>query len=203
MSGPVDPTSGTLLVKYLSPAYKNKTTKECSMRVLFFIFIVSFAEEGWSEEGEELILPLREGNWNLALSGTAEYDSQNGLLYRVAPEVQYFFKDRLSAGFTGLIERDRSSETQSIGLIATYYFYELERSAFYLSQSISYVNKKTEILNYNKREDYATSTTTLGYNYFINSSVAVGPRISYDVNSMKTNGQKNALVVGFGLSVFF
>ena len=173
------------------------------MKIYIFLLSVFLASPAFAAEEDFVEKAIREGNWSLGLSGRLAYDSQTGLNGFLSTEMQKFFSDRLSFGFIGQGYKDRSIDLYSVGFIGTYYFYEMEKSAFYISQSITYGEARISILDFSSDEDFLSATTTLGYNYFLNPYVAVGPRLQYEINPVRSFGDANSLNLGIGLSVFY
>ncbi|MBY0384865.1 hypothetical protein K2X05_06870 [bacterium] len=173
------------------------------MRFFIFILSSSLVLSALAEEETFVNKAIREGNWSLGLSGRMAYDSQTGLNGFLSTEAQKFFSDRLSFGFIWQGYKDRYIEMYSVGVIGTYYFYEMEKSAFYISQSLAYGEAHVSILDQSSDRDFLSATTTLGYNYFLNPYVAVGPRLQYEINPVRNFGGVNSLNLGIGLSVFY
>lgn len=173
------------------------------MKIFTFILTILIALPSLADEKDFFDKAIREGNWSLGLSGRLAYDSPSGLTGFLSVEMQKFFSDRLSFGFVGQGYKDRSIGLYSLGVIGTYYFYEMEKSAFYISQSLTYGEAHISILSQSAKEDFLSATTTLGYNYFLNPYVAFGPRVQYEINPMRNLGGANSINVGVGLSVFY
>ncbi len=173
------------------------------MKKSIIVYIICFMQTSAYAEEETIYneKAIREGNWGFGLSGNIAYDAQRGLNYHLSSEIQYFFMDGLAAGVVTNFQKDRFFERTSLGLIGTYYFYEMQNSAFYISQSVTWNEIRSDYIAENK--SFWSGTTTLGYNYFLNKNIAIGPRIQYDINPAKTWGQANSVNVGIGLSVFF
>lgn len=173
------------------------------MKIFIFILSSCLTLGAVAEEQEFVDKAIRQGNWSLGLNGRLAYDSQTGLNGFLSTEVQKFFSDRLSFGFIGQGYKDRNIGMYSLGVIGTYYFYEMEKSAFYISQSLTYGEANISILSQSAKEDFLSATTTLGYNYFLNPYVAVGPRLQYEINPARNLGGANSLNLGIGLSIFY
>lgn len=174
------------------------------MRVLLFIMTISTATTVYAEE-EWLKKSIQKGNWNLGASGIIQYESQLGTQIQLVPNLQYFFKDHLSFGLVGDYSYYGSrGYTASLGLIGTYYFAESERGAYFLSQDIKVGQTEWDRI---ANSQFLSATTTLGYNYFLNEHVAIGPRVRWTTSTGKTEGtpseSRGSLGILFGTSIYF
>jgi hypothetical protein len=170
------------------------------MRVMVFCFLVLISVKSKADEVVDFELPLTQGTWNLGVNSLLSYNSHPGLGVRWEGEFQYFVADDLAFGLIGFHEDTTRMKHQSLGVVGTYYFYKLSKSAFYLSQSISWA--RIDYDAWTGAEKYLNTRTTLGYNYFLNPNVAFGPRVEYEWDSGEGRAN-NTLSLGVGLSVFF
>lgn len=168
--------------------------------LIIFLSFPTFAQEQ-DVETHFAEKAIRKGNWGLGLSGNMAYETREGLNYHLSSEIQYFFVDKLAVGVVTRYDKNRWYEQTSVGLLATYYFYEMQNSAFFISQAVTWNQVQSHYLTVDKT--FWSARTTVGYDYFLNKNVAIGPRLHYDINPMKTWGESNSLGLGIGLSVFF
>ncbi len=170
------------------------------MKVFIFCFLIFISVNVKAEDVAEFELSLQQGKWNLGLNGLLGYNEQRGGAIRIEGDLQYFVADRFSLGVVARTDLFRGLENNSFGVVGTYYFFQLSKSAFYISQSLTWDQDKRYST---RRREFLNTQTTLGYNMFLNEGIALGPRLQYDWNPEDKAYEKGTAFVGFGATMMF
>lgn len=133
------------------------------------------------------------------------YGSSSGFSSTLNPRAEYFFSDSLSVGGSAAIYSNSNENIYGLGPSFSYYFSKTAKTAAYAGASIQY-NKST--FNDN---DYLRYFATLGMKYFLTSSVAFGPELSYStysttytdtINSYTVQSSNTSLDLRFQFSIY-
>jgi len=143
---------------------------------------------------------IKKGNWTIAGDASANYNSQSGLEWSVRPSAEYFVADNFSVGGTFMYLHDKWSSTYGLGVAATYYFAEGENGVWFVRQALMYAHSEFDAVAVSQKADDLLSSTTLGYNYFLTPSVAIGPRVN--VRTSQNYPYTNFSLL-FGIQVYF
>jgi hypothetical protein len=175
--------------------------------ILFTLFFLSQVSQSYANEPEWLEKKIREGNWNINGSGSLEYDSYSGLTGFASTSVQYFVWEKFSLGVMASYQHERNGDWFSLGPKGTYYFYETEKKAFFISQAINFTWFQSDSVN-----SYATNNfqlisaqSSLGFEHFFNPNVSFGPelRYLYYIDNEGLSGMKNDLSILLNFNLFF
>ncbi len=168
--------------------------------VLLFVIIIQFNDaraegEDWQEKS------IKEGNWNLGGGGMLAYDTYNGGRASGALGAQYFVADNLSLGIlTSFYYFKSNNHALGLGPKATYYFYETEKKAFYVSQSIGFYWGENSV---GASTHAVGGQTSVGFEHFFTSNVSFGPELRYqyylDKNNASTLKNETAVLLNFNL----
>ena len=114
---------------------------------------------------------INQGNWEVGGNLGIGYSSISGTIIDTNPRFQYFFIKNLSFGATVEYDRSSKSERISIGPSMSYYFWESGKWATYFGQNIVWSKYSGNYLNGSSK---AIGQSSIGVNYFVFPSVALG-----------------------------
>ncbi len=152
----------------------------------------------------DIVPPITRGHWQVGGEITFSnfwYQSFSRLDFSVDMPVEYFIMDYLSVGGTvGLshtsLSPGLSGTNGSFGPSATVYFWKDGPLVAYGSLKATYL-----FLDY--AEDAIALTPAVGARYFLTSSVAAGPELSFTHNfGMGTRHASNGIAIGATFSLF-
>jgi hypothetical protein len=148
--------------------------------ILSFMFLVIAPELASADElsTEFIEKKIRKGDWTVGGEAAISYSSMGGSRLYTNWDAQYFLADRFSAGLLIQLQGGKAFDSSGLGLLATYHFYEGDKTTYYLSAALTHHQYDSEFFTNNSQ--YATmGTATLGMNYFLNPHVSFGPRLEY------------------------
>lgn len=153
---------------------------------------------------------ISKGNW--MMGGAASFshnkrtdatDTSELTSFDVAPNVGYFFIDKLAVGASGLFrytfESDNNNFNYGIGPFVRYYFLEKEKPLNIFSE-VSYGFEKTNMVN-SKIENFNVKA---GAVYFLNSSVGLEVALNYlsqKYNNDFSDGTNKSIFLGVGFQI--
>lgn len=120
--------------------------------------------------------------------GWTQVEGVGNFLSLSAP-IQYFIMDHLSVGGEMNLSRSNVGPSWSAGVgpAATYYFWTQDKMAAYGSEALTY--QYTSSQNGAQVNPAWRSTTSLGMNYFLAPTLALGPALEY---SHRWNGSSTS-----------
>ncbi len=124
---------------------------------------------------------ILQGDWNIGGAGALSYNSFQGLNGYGGVSAQYFIWDKISLGLQTSITWNKRATAMAVGPKATYYFYETNTNAYYLSQNISFSWNEADQSPTLQTTEYEiiSAQTSLGFAHFITPNVSIGPELRY------------------------
>jgi hypothetical protein len=143
---------------------------------------------------------ITKGHWSIAGGASLSYNTGgSGANLELYPSAQYFVMDHLSVGGEAFLGLNSSYNAFGLGPAMTYYFAESEKAVWFVSQGFLYSRFHYDAGNSNYTYKNWASHTSLGMNYFLTPSVAVGPRAVFNWNSRGAD----TMALMLGLQVYF
>ena len=145
---------------------------------------------------------ITEGHWSVGGGASLSYNtsSGHGLELSGYPSAQYFIMDHLSVGGEASIAWNSNRSVLGLGPALTYYFAESEKAVWFVSEALFYSRYHYDSIGYG---DFNTSNlsarTSIGMNYFLTPSVAIGPRGAFTWNSRGAD----TFALLFGIQIYF
>lgn len=147
---------------------------------------------------------IHKGDWTVGGNFALSYSTLGGAQVNTSMDLQKFFWDRISLGVVGRYTHTSNYDFQSIGLKGTYHFLETDTMTYFVSGDVthSYFNSSGVLI-----DDFQTTEASIaiGMNYFLNSNVAIGPRLEWtenlnpDTSSALVPKSNTSLLMGFTL----
>jgi hypothetical protein len=179
------------------------------MKNLYILMVVAFIKvsPAAAEESEWLEKKIHKGDWNLGGGGSLAYDSFNGLNGSASISAQYFFWDRLSLGAVGNYRWNNRLNGGGIGPKGTYYFYETEKKAFYISQNLNFSWYDFDAVGASPSSSVQvlTGQSSIGFEHFFAPNISFGPEIrySYYLEKDKIQDLSNEIGVYLNFNLYF
>jgi hypothetical protein len=171
-----------------------------SVLFAFLFSALALAEESAVESDVGANKYITKGHWTISGGASLSYNTGgSGANLAIYPSAQYFVMDHLSVGGEAFVGLNSSYNTFGLGPAMTYYFGESERAVWFVSQAILYNRYHYDAGSLNYTETNWSSHTSLGMNYFLTPSVAVGPRAVFNWNSRGAD----TMALMLGLQVYF
>lgn len=154
---------------------------------------------------------IKEGNWIIGGSGSYEKIAGNAEAYFLGLGPSYFIFDQLAIGLEGFYQKTNSLsqsavsvESVEVGPTVRYFFYDCGDWASYINQSFLHKYRMLRFSSFpGTAENGAIATTSVGILYFMSSSIASGPSLSYSYelgNSELTDIE--SIRLGFSFSIY-
>ena len=141
-------------------------------------------KEKVKRENSTFAKKITRGHAEISPEAALGYNEGQGLYFDMNLSYRYFFKDRLSLGLVGGVNRRDGLRDHRIGLSGRWYFLEADKWAFAFTQNISYGFAKFDRFSYNPATDtffsfqesrnYWQASSGLGAYYFITPGVSLG-----------------------------
>lgn len=119
---------------------------------------------------------IKQGDWQAGGSFSWTDPEKGDATFILDPRAMYFFWDHVAVGGRVNFTYTNDATAYGLGPALAWYFWNRDAHSLYVSETLAF-----NWVDVDQGEDVDTinSITSVGYKYFVNPNVAIGPEISY------------------------